>query len=277
MDINGAIRKECEMRRYSERTIKTYQECVRRFFNFCDKKQKEVTKKDVREFLEQISNRASGGTIHVYLNSLKFFFEDVLRRKMQINIKYSRRPARLPLVLTKEETKKLIEAIKNPKHKLMIEFMYSVGLRVSEVINMRILDLQIERGFGFVRCGKGKKDRIFIIADCLKDNLRELIAAEKLNNNDYLFLTNKHERYSARTLAEITKSACKIAGIDKKVHCHTLRHSFATHLIENSCSLSEVQALLGHKSPETTMIYTHIATPNMIKVKSPIDFLYSTA
>lgn len=272
MNINEAIRKEAYRRRYSERTIETYQRCVSRFFQIYRKEPREVTKKDIREFLEKLSDKTSGGTVHVYLNALKFFFEDVLRRKMQINLKYSKRPSILPRVLSKEEIKRLFEAIKNEKYRLMIKFMYSAGLRVSELINMKVCDLDLDKNYGFVRHGKGNKDRIFIIAESLKLEIIKLIKKEKLDFKDNLFLTNLRKKYSDRSLQMIIKNASKNAGL-KGVHCHTLRHSFATHLIENGNSVSEVQALLGHKSPETTLIYLHLATPNMIKVKSPLDSL----
>jgi site-specific recombinase XerD len=274
MDINESIKKECLKRRYSLRTIQTYQKCVFSFFQHCNKEAHEVTKKDVREFLENLSEKCTGGTIHVYLNSLKFFFEECLHKNMQINIKYSRRPERLPFVLSKKEVIRLIESIKNPKYNLMISLMYGSGLRVSELLNLKIKDLNIEKNFGFVRAGKGNKDRIFIIPESLKEKIRELINNEDFLGEDNLFLTNRRKKYSIRSLQVIVKDAAKSAGLDyKEIHCHTLRHSFATHLIENGSSVSEVQALLGHKSPETTFVYLHTATPNMIKVKSPLDEL----
>ncbi len=131
----------------------------------------------------------------------------------------------------------------------MIEFMYSAGLRVSELINMKIKDMDFDNCYGFVRGGKGNKDRIFIIAENLKNRIRELIEKESLEKEDGLFLTNKRKKYSSATITDIIKKSIEPAGIDKKVHPHTLRHSFATHLIENGYSVNEVQSLLGHKSP----------------------------
>lgn len=271
MEINESIRKEAIRRKYSPRTIETYQKCVYRFFQFCKKEPNEVTKKNVREFLENLSEKSSGGTIHVYLNALKFFFEDCLRRNMQVNIKYSKIPERLPIVLTKEEVKKLIRKIHNWKHRLMIELMYGAGLRVSELINLKVKDLEIEKNYGFVRGGKGNKDRMFILPKTCSEKIKNLIEIEKLSSESFIFLTNRKEKYSSRSLQEIVKKAVKEAQISKRVHCHTLRHSFATHLIEQGQSVSEVQSLLGHKSPETTMVYLHTATITMLKIKSPLD------
>jgi len=122
-----------------------------------------------------------------------------------------------------------------------------------------------------VRGGKGNKDRLFIIAVSLKNEIRKLMELKGMD--DWLFVSQRGKKYSLETLQKIIKKARKDAKIKKRISCHTLRHSFATHLIEDGYSVSEVQALLGHKSPETTFIYLHTASPNMIKVKSPLDNL----
>lgn len=160
-----------------------------------------ISKKDVRLFLEHLSDKErAGNTMNVYHMAVKFLFEDVLRKRMWINIKYSKVPEKLPVVLSKEEVKKLFNAIENPKHKLMIQLMYSAGLRVSELINLRVRDLEIERGFGFVRGGKGKKDRLFIIANKLKDKIKNLIEKEMLESESYLFTSNRRNKYNIRSL-----------------------------------------------------------------------------
>ena len=272
MEINDAIRKECLRRRYSEKTIKTYITCVNLFFKKCKKEPKKVTKKDVREFLENLAEKGrAGNTLNVYLNALKFVFEDLLGKRMRLNIRYSKRPMELPTVLTREEVKELFNAITNEKHRLMIMLIYSSGLRVNELINLKVKDLNINKGYGFVRKGKGNKDRLFIIADKIKEKLNKLVVNEKLKEADFLFNSNRKSCFHTRTIQEIIKKAAKKAKIKKNVHPHTLRHSFATHLIENKYSISEVQGLLGHNNPETTMIYLHTANINMINVKSPLD------
>lgn len=273
MDVSGAIRKECERRGYSERTIETYQDCVRKFLSYCGKGVGFIGKKDVIDFLNNLKERGcSGSTLNVYHMAIRFFLEDILDKKIKLNIKYSRRPERLPRVLSKEEVKLLIGKIHNWKHKLMIELLYGSGMRSSELLNVRICDLHINEGYGFVRQGKGNKDRMFILPKIVSEKVINLIEIEKLSNNDFLFLTNRREQYSARSLQEIVKKSAEKCGF-KEVHCHTFRHSFATHLIEQGQSVSEVQSLLGHKSPETTFVYLHTAAPNMIKVKSPLDNL----
>lgn len=274
LDFREAMIKEMRRRKYSDRSIKTYLYCIDRFFSKCHKNIDKISKKDVRLFLEGLSeDDKTGNTINVNLNALRFLFEDILNKRMKLNIKYSKIPRNPPVVLTKEEIKKLLSSIENQKHRLMIQLMYSAGLRVSELINLIVRDLRIDDGYGWVRKGKGNKDRLFIIADCLKRGLKGFISSKKINEYDYLFTSTKGRQYSIRSPQQIIKKARKNANINKKVSCHTLRHSFATHLIENGYSISEVQALLGHKSPETTFIYTHAASPNLIKVKSPLDEL----
>lgn len=274
VDVNEAVRKECRRRRYSERTAKTYLYCVNKFLDWSGKELGKVSKRDVRGFLEHLSERGlSGNSMNTYHMAIRFLFEEVLDKRIWIDIKYSKVPERLPIVLTKEEVKSLFEAIENPKHKLMIELMYSAGLRVSELLNLRAGDLEINKGYGYVRSGKGGKDRLFILSDKLKERIKELIYNNGLSGDSFLFESNRNKKYDIRSVQEIIKKACRETGIRKKVHPHTLRHSFATHLIENGCSVSEVQGLLGHKSPETTMVYLHTATKSMINIRSPIDDL----
>ncbi len=273
INIDEAVKRECERRRYSPRTIETYLSCIRKFLEYSGKGLDKIGKKEAREFLEHLSERKlAGSSLNVYHMAIRFLLEDILHKKMKLNIKYSRVPEKLPRVLTKEEVKKLLGKIENWKHKLMIELMYSAGLRVSEVINLKVGELELEKNYGFVRQGKGNKDRMFILANIVGEKMKNLIELERLAKDNFLFRTNKNEKYSDRSLQQIVKRASDLADL-KGVHCHTLRHSFATHLIENGYSVADVQTLLGHKSPETTFVYLHTATPNMIKVKSPFESL----
>jgi len=274
VDVEEAVKRECRRRGYSERTIQTYIYCINRFLKFARKSIDKISKKDVREFLEHLSDKKrAGNTMNTYHMAIRFLFEEVLDKRIWIDIKYSKVPEKLPIVLSKEEVKRLFDAIKNPKHKLMIQLMYGAGLRVSELINLCVKDLELEKGFGWVRGGKGSKDRVFVIAEKLVPSIKELIAREELGPEYYLFCSNRDKKYHMRSLQQIVKKAAKKAKLEKNIGCHTLRHSFATHLIEDGSSVSEVQALLGHKSPETTFVYVHTASPKLIKIKSPLDSL----
>ena len=148
--------------------------------------------------------------------AVRFLFTQILNKKMWIDIKYSKTPKRLPIVLSKEEIKKLFENIKNSKHRLMVELMYSAGLRVSELINLKICDLEMDKDYGFVRKGKGNKDRLFILSEKVKDKIKNLIKKEKINKKDYLFNSLRKRKYHIRSLQKILKDASK--GINKKIH-----------------------------------------------------------
>jgi site-specific recombinase XerD len=275
VDIDKAITRECRRRRYSEQTIKTYLNCVNVFLKHTGKTIDKVSKKDVRLFLEDMAEKGrAGSTMNVYHMAIRFLFQDVLKKRMWIDIKYSKVPEKFRRALSKEEIRKILSVIDNPKHKLMVEITYSAGLRASELLNLTVKDLNIGKGYGFVRKGKGRKDRVFVIADAVKDRVSQLIREERLSFDDYLFTSNRKYRYSLRSLQQIVKEAAKKAEIPdwKEISPHVLRHSFATHLIENDHSVTDVQASLGHKSPETSMIYVH-SSGKMIGIKSPLDSL----
>jgi site-specific recombinase XerD len=273
-DLQTKLIQEMKRRNFSSRTIETYLNCISKFLEFSGKDTRYLSKKEVLDFLNYLQNKKySGSSMNVYHMAIRFLMEDILRKNIRLNIKYSKKAQRLPEVLTQAEVKLLIDSIKNPKHKLMISLLYGAGLRVSELLNLKVREINFENKYGFVRCGKGRKDRIFILPEKISNEMLSLIFSEELSSEDYLFLTNHREKYSPRTIAGIIKNACFIAEIKRGIHPHTLRHSFATHLIQNGNSVNEVQALLGHKSPETTMIYVHLASPKLIGVKSPLDKL----
>lgn len=274
IDVEAAVRKECKRRRYSEKTAETYISCIRKFLKFAGKGIDKVSKKDVRLFLEHLADEGrAGNTMNVYYMAIRFLFEDVLDKRIWVDINYSKVPEKLPVVLAKEEVKSLLEAVGNEKHRLMISLLYSAGLRASELLNIKVKDLDIDKNYGFVRHGKGSKDRLFVLSEKIKDGIKCIINNEHLSEESFLFTSNRQKKYHARSVQQIVMKAAQKAGIKKNVHPHTLRHSFATHLIENSYSVSEVQSLLGHKSPDTTMIHVHMASPTLIKIKSPLDSL----
>ncbi|PIN91959.1 hypothetical protein COU61_01640 [Candidatus Pacearchaeota archaeon CG10_big_fil_rev_8_21_14_0_10_35_13] len=272
VDWRNSLRKECRRRRHSERTAETYIHCIEKFFAYNNKTIDKASKKDVKEYLTQLSEKGlSGSTLNVNHMALRFLFQEVLNKKIRIDIKYSKTPKRLPEYLTKEEVKRLLGKITNWKHKLMIEMLYGSGIRVSELINMKIKDLVLNEGYGYVRNGKGGKDRIIVLPRIVTEKIKNLKEIEGLEEEDYLFISNRKKKYSVRSIQQIIKKAARKAGIKKRVHPHTMRHSYATHLIERNHGINEVQALLGHKSPETTMIYIHGNKGRMINIKSPLE------
>lgn len=272
-DILADAKEECERRRYSPRTTEAYLSSISKFLQFSGKTIDKISKRDALDYLNYLSSKGlAGSSLNLNLIAIKFLLESVLRKNIHLNLRYSRIRKKLPSVLSRDEVDKLIKSVGNHKHKIMISLMYGAGLRVSELINLKIGDFDFKNKIGSVVNGKGGKDRLFIIPEKLFRVLLQMGVGR--DKKDFFFITGSGKQYSSRTLQEIVKKAARLAGLDEsRIHCHTLRHSFATHLIEQGESVTSVQALLGHSSPETTMIYLHTAAPNMIKVKSPLDIL----
>lgn len=272
MFVPELIRKEALRRGLRPKTIITYQKCVEIFFRSCPKEPIQVCKKDIQEFIDKLLEKnAPGNTINVYLNALKFFYEEILHKRLTIKIRYLKTAKKLPDFLTKEEMLRLINTIENPKHSLLVRLMYCSGLRVSELLQLKVKDLNLEGNYGWVRNGKGGKDRPFIIAHSLKEELAEYIKCKR--PEELLFIGWNRSMYNSSSVRAILTTAARKAKLTKKVHPHLLRHSFATHLIQNGYSPLEVQPLLGHNNVNTTMIYVHLAAVNLLNVRSPLDSL----
>ena len=275
MDAIEFMKKEMLRRRFSLKTIKSYMFCVKKFLVFYQRELHKVNKYDIIDYLNKLTERNySGSTININLQALKFLMEEVLHKKKTFYyIKYSKTSRKLPEVLTKEETIRFLRAITNKKHLLLIKLMYSAGFRVSELVHLKARDLELEKNYGWVRRGKGDRDRLFIVAQTIKEELHKHIEEKKICLDSWVFEGRKGHHLSQKSVYMIVKKAAMSAKIHKRIHPHTLRHSFSTHLVENGYDVTSVQSLLGHKSPETTMIYLHMASPNMINVISPLDSL----
>jgi integrase/recombinase XerD len=264
MDLIYLMKREMRRRGYSERSVKAYGACVSQFMKKCKKEPKKFTKKDVKEYLYYLADRGKArSTLNLHLQAIKFALKNILGKRYVLDIPSTRKAKRLPIVLTRKEVNSLFDAISNDKHRFMVKLMYSAGLRVSELVNLKVEDLDIENNYGWVRKGKGNKDRVFIIAESLKEDLKKC-------EEGYLF-KGRRGHISVRSIQMIVKNACRKAKIKKRVSCHTLRHSFATHLVEDNCPIPTVQNLLGHESIETTMIYVHTSNPSLLGVRSPLD------
>ena len=272
MDPINLIQKEGRRRGVSNKTIKTYCNCMKVFLQHYKNDPLKISKNDIKDYIDKLLEKnASNSTLNVNLMALKFFTKNILNKNYWIYNKFSKIPRKYPTVLTKQEVQDLINSISNEKHKLMIEIMYSAGLRVSELVMLKVKDLDLKNNYGYVRSGKGNKDRIFIVAQRLVSKIENHIMNNLLESDNYLFKGQKYSYYSQRSIQEIVKKAAKNAKIKKNVHCHTLRHSFATHLVEDNYDVATIQSLLGHNSAETTMMYIHMASPKLINVRSPLD------
>jgi integrase/recombinase XerD len=264
------LETELKLRAFSPQTLKAYLFWNRKFLEFNKKTPQDVTEDDVRKFIaEKISKNFAPKSIILIKAALKFYYDGVLKKNI-VNLETPKVARKLPAVLTREEIKKLIDSAENKKHKMMIKFLYSSGLRLNELINLKIGDLEFSEGIGWVRSGKGGKDRIFILSNKMIDELKNFTKDKP--SESFLF-EGRNGRLSARAVQKTISSVAKKSGIQKSIHVHTLRHSFATHLLESGEDIRKIQELLGHSNLSTTQIYTHISTAELKKVKNPLDSL----
>ena len=206
------------------------------------------------------------------INAIKFYYERVLGSKRKFYfIERPNKEKTLPVVLNTDEIKQILNVTENLKHKTILALIYSAGLRISECINMKIKDIDSKRMQIRISQSKGKKDRYTLLSQKTLVLLRSYFLEYK--PKDYLFESPTLEQYSASSIQAIFRASCAKAKITKKATVHTLRHSFATHLLENGTDLRYIQSLLGHESSKTTEIYTHITTKGFDQIKSPLDNL----
>jgi len=263
------FRQEMSLRGFSRSTIGSYIYYVSDFLRFVKKSPKEVNSSDIKAYLEKlIKEGKSGSTINSAYSALYFYFGKVLRRKFFVNIPRSKKEKKLPVVLTKEEVLQILGAVKNVKHKLILALMYSSGLRVSEVVNLKVCDLDLESKLLTVRQSKGKKDRTTIISDKVADVLKKYLANKEAHQ--LVFQSERGDKLTTRTAQAIFHEALKKTGIKKNATCHSLRHSFATHLLESGTDIRYIQELLGHNSVQTTQIYTKVTNYGLKNIKSPL-------
>jgi len=260
-------------RRYSHNTIKTYVNMFEEFINYFPAHDPpEITEKEIVLFMRYLveERQVSAFYQNQSINAIKFYYEQVLggRRKVY-ELERPQRPKKLPKVISVQEVGSLFKATDNLKHKCLLMVIYSAGLRISEVLSLTVHDIHRDRKQITVRDAKGEKDRITVLSAQL---LPYLDAYYKLYKpKKYLFEGEKGGPYSETSTRNVLNSACEKAGIMKRVTPHTLRHSFATHLLEKGVDLRYIQVLLGHESSRTTEIYTHVSKKALGDVKSPLD------
>ena len=273
--IPKAYLEHLTRRRYSKNTIQTYVSLFERFLNYFEEiKPEELTDAHVAEFQNYLvkEKQVATSSQNQYINAIKFYFEKVPgREKAFYQIDRPIKEFKLPKVMTEKEVASILGAVHNLKHKAMLLMIYSAGLRAGELINLRINDIDSEQMRVFVRGGKGKKDRVTILSEKALDILRPYF--KKYRPQEYLFEGQNGRQYSLSSLRRVFHSALIKAKVHKKVTLHSLRHSFATHLLESGVDLRYIQVLLGHNSSKTTEIYTHITHKGWKTIKSPLDQL----
>lgn len=261
-----------EIKKYSNNTVRIYVSCFERFINYYpDLDIDHLTEKDIRQYLKNLVRKDySNSYINQAINSIKFYYEIVLGMPNRFyDIERPRKQYKLPKVLSKEEVKRIIDAAKNIKHKCIISLLYSAGLRRSELINLKVKDVDSQRMLIQVTGAKGNKDRYTLLANSMLSDLR--VYYRTYRPSKYLFEGQTKEKYSATSINKVIARATVDAGINKHVTAHTFRHSFATHLLEDGTDLRYIQLLLGHNSTKTTEIYTHVAKNSFKNIKNPLD------
>ena len=261
-----------ETKRYSLHTARNYVGLFASFRQyFADRKLIDIGEPEIKRYMHMI---VKTGKSHSYqnqvINAIKFYYEQVLNMPQRFyDIDRPLKEMRLPEVLSQEEVKRMITTTANLKHRTILVTIYSCGLRLSELLDLKLSDIQSDRGVVSVRGGKGRRDRNTVLSDATLQLLRRYFKVYR--PKEYLFEGQGGGRYAAKSVQQIVKRAA--AGIRRRVSPHTLRHSFATHLLEQGTDLRYIQALLGHSSPKTTEIYTHVSTKSIERIKSPIDKL----
>ncbi len=259
-------------KRFSESTVRTYYNFIFKFLEFQKKDPSEITNRDVELFIEQVIAKKGYAlsTHRQCVSGLKHFA--YLYRQSKIDPKFINTPRKsryIPTVLSTEEIIDLLRATRNLKHRAVLALVYSSGLRIGELLNMKIADLDVDRRQVHVRQGKGRKDRIVVMAESIIPLLYNYLNTYK--PEVYFVEGLKGKPYSPSSVRAFLRVSCLRAKILKKVTPHCLRHSFATHMLENGTDIRYIQEMLGHSRPETTMIYTHVAQRDLLKIRSPLD------
>jgi integrase/recombinase XerD len=274
----GIIKLERHIRtlRYSENTVKSYTDALRVFLKFHNTKQaSELTEQDIIAFHHDyiIRNKLSISWQNQAINAIKHYLHIVDNRRVEVELlRRPKREKKLPNVLSKEEVKTILESLHNVKHRLMLILIYACGLRRSEVLGLKLTDLDSDRGVLVIRQSKGKKDRIVPLSPKLFELAREYYKQYKPEK--WLFEgQTKGSPYDERSLASVFRKALEAGKIRKPATLHWLRHSYATHLLESGTDLRYIQELLGHRSSRTTEIYTHVSIRSIQQIRSPFDDL----
>lgn len=259
-------------RKYSDDTIETYMHYMEDFFTFINKNPDFADSDDISLYFSYLAGEkdVSTSTLNVALSAVKFYYDEISPINFPRGIKRPRKSQKLPEILTKQEISRILSVLDNIKHRAIITLVYSAGLRVSEVVNLKVADLDFDRNSIHIRGAKGRKDRYTILSEKAAQTLNIYIKA--MRPNRWLFPGQKEGTHITRRTAQVVfKKAAKQAKIQKDVSIHSLRHSFATHLLENGTDIRYIQRLLGHKSTKTTERYTHVSNETLRNIQSPLD------
>lgn len=257
------------LRNFSPATCKSYAGCVRRFLEQHPEQINTPDPRTIETFLfVLIENGSSSQTVQSYWQAIQFYYRELVCINIPFRMKTPKKTSRLPTTLSHHEIERIINSVINQKHKTMIALAYGAGLRVSELVKLHVGDLDFEQGVLYVYEGKGKKDRITLLPEALRHDLE--CASVGKTPNDFLFASERGGRLSTRSIQLVFTKALRKAGITKPATFHSLRHSFATHVLEQGIDIRFIQKLLGHANIRTTQRYTHVSTASIRAIKSPL-------
>ena len=258
------LKQELEIRNFARKTVKSYLNSTSKFLDYA--KNKELNQQIVKDYIQiRIQNKEPSSVAHDIF-AISFFFKTILNRT--IHVPRPKRNKTIPEILTHDEIKRMINATSNIKHRLILKILYGCGLRVSEIVNLNKEDVNLTEELIKIRLAKGRKDRFVKIPDSIKEEIASYCNLEK---SVILFPSNRGGNLTTATIQAIVENSARKAHITKKVHPHTLRHSFATHLLEQGTDLRIIQKLLGHSDIKTTQIYTQISQQSIKNIRSPLD------
>jgi len=261
--------RELKIKNYSPKTLKSYLYSLREYFSFKGDNLSKLDQENIRNFLLHCEQKQiSPQSRNLFLNSIKFYYRNVVKNQQKIDIQSAKKPKSLPIVLSRDEIRKILESPKNAKHKLLLSLAYGSGLRVSEVVALKVQDLDFEELTVLLKQAKGQKDRISVMPQGLINDLKNLVAGKE--KGDFVFASERGGKLTTRTAQKVFGNALRKAGIKKDATFHSLRHSFATHLLENGVDVRYVQELLGHQNIRTTQIYTQVTNPKLKNIRSPL-------
>ena len=267
------LETELKLRGFSEKTVKSYIRHNQLFLNYIKKQPEEIIEEDIKIYMAYLisDKNIAPRSFALKKSALKFLYDNILKKNI-INLQTPKIPKSIPVFLTKEEIRALIQASTREKSRLIVKFLYATGLRVSELTNLKINDISLETKECWVRHGKGAKDRFFQMPESIITNLAEYLKTLP-KEEEFLFPSKNHKQITPRNIQKIIKRAAFKAGIKKQVTPHKLRHSYATHLLNEGVDIRLIQELLGHANLATTEIYTHVSKELLKKIKSPLDNL----
>ncbi len=273
LDRIGKFKNWMTQKRYSNNTINTYESMLLMFFGFHnDKSVEDISTNDLEDYNTRyiLGNGFSFTYQNQTINALKLFYRyDGLDPLLSANLERPKKQSKLPEVLSIDEVKDILASLSNLKHKTLLSILYACGLRIGETLNIKVNDLDLQRGFTHIKSGKGRKDRYVPIPKRMCSLLGNYVEAYKPKY--FLFEGANGSKYSPVSARQVLKRALNSVMIEKPVTLHTLRHSHATHLLENGTDIRYIQELLGHNSPKTTMIYTHVSSASLDRIKNPFD------